>query len=124
MKVNLVSTLNNLSDNETEQNRTTAKKEKKAITFKIDDFNNTIKIVSPNKVILYRTNNTLECTMFFELNKEKPSIYTFKEEGYTLEINIKTTYLKITNNTITINYTVTDSNAKYEYKIEMSEINK
>ena len=59
--------------------------------------------------------------MFFELNKTIPSIYTMKEEGYTLEINIKTTYLNITDNLIVIHYDVIDSNESYEYYIEMSE---
>ena len=39
----------------------------------------------------------------------------------TLEINIKTEKILITNTSIKIIYTVIDSNNRYEYNIEMSE---
>ncbi len=121
MKLNLISTLKNLNTNQKDINNIIAKKEKNKITYKIDDLNHIIKITSPNKLVLNRSNDNLECTMFFELNKTIPSIYTMKEEGYTLEINIKTTYLNITDNLIVIHYDVIDSNESYEYYIEMSE---
>ena len=59
--------------------------------------------------------------MLFEKNKKTTSQYHLKEEGYTIEIEIETTYLEIANNQIIIKYNVIDSNTNYELKIEMSE---
>ncbi len=121
MKIKLINTLKNLEDNIIDTNTVIAEKEKNKITYQIDDFNFILKIISPSTLILNRCNQNLECTMYFELNKTTSSIYTFKEEGYNLEINIKTTYLNITSEKIEIHYNVIDSNTSYEYHIEMSE---
>lgn len=123
MKINIKSILKNITENKQDINDSKAIKAKNKITYQIDDFKYTIKIISKTEVIMNRINKDLECTMFFESNKIKSSIYTFKQEEYTLEIDIKTTYLKITDNTIEIHYTVIDSNTNYEYLIEMSENN-
>ena len=122
MKLNLTSTLKELTENTITTEKVIAKKEKNKITYQTNNFNYILKIISPNKLVLNRKNNTLECTMYFELNKKKNAIYTFKEEEYTLEIEIKTTLINITDNCILIHYTVDDSNDSYEYNIEMSEI--
>ena len=122
MNISLISTLKNLNTNETQINKTIAKKNKNKITYKIDDFNYTIKIVSPKILILNRDNKEFECTMCFEINKTNIITYTLKKEGYNLEIEIKTNFLKIEDKKIEIHYNVTDSNTNYEYYIEMSEI--
>lgn len=80
-----------------------------------------LKIVSPKKLILNRKNTAIDCTFYFEENKVIPAIYIIRENNISLEINIKTNYLKITNNNIIIKYTVIDSNEEYEYNIEMSD---
>ena len=122
MKVSLKSTLNNITEKENTIDKTIAKKEKNKLTYQIGDDSYLIKIISQNKIVLTRNNSSLECTMYFEKNKKTFALYTLKEEGYNLEIEIKTTYLEIKDNIIEIKYTVTDSNTNYEYKIEMSEI--
>ncbi len=122
MKLSIINTIKDLNENITTTNKVIAKKEKNKITYKLDGFNYILKIISPNKLILNRSNENLECTIFFESNKKTNSIYTLKKEDYTLEFEIKTNYLKITNKNIKINYTVIDSNVSYEYNIEMSEI--
>ena len=122
MKVSLKSTLNNITEKEKTIDKAIAKKEKDKLTYQVSDDSYLIKIISQNKIVLTRNNNNLECTMYFEKNKKTFALYTLKEEGYNLEIEIKTTYVEIKDNTIEINYTVIDSNTNYEYKIEMSEI--
>lgn len=122
MKVSLKSTLNNITEKENTIDKTIAKKEKNKLTYQIGDDSYLIKIISQNKIVLTRNNSSLECTMYFEKNKKTFALYTLKEEGYNLEIEIKTTYLELKDNIIEIKYTVTDSNTNYEYKIEMSEI--
>ena len=121
MKLSLNSILKDLNENTVDSNKVIARKEKNKITYKIDDMNYTIKIVSSNKLVLNRSNENLECTMYFVLNKKIPAIYTDKEREYTVEIDIKTTHLDITDDKIDIHYLVVDSNASYEYHIEMSE---
>ena len=121
MKKALTSTLKNITENTKTEDKVIATKEKNKITYQIDDFKYTI-IIAPNKVVMNRKNNNLECTMYFEKNKETSSTYSIKE-GYNIEINIKTNDLKITDNKIKIIYTVTDTNTIYEYNIEMSEYN-
>lgn len=121
MKFCLKSTLKDINNNRTEQISVTAKKEKNKIIYQTDEYKHIIKIVSPNSLILNRSNDIVECTMNFELNKICSAIYTIKKEEYTIEIDIKTTNIEITDEKININYTVVDSNNSYEYIIEMSE---
>ena len=121
MKINLKSTLKNITENEQSIDKTIAKKEKNKITYQINDENYIIKKISLNKLILVRSNNAIECIMLFEKNKNTTSQYHLKEDAYTIEIEIKTTKLEISDHQIIIKYTVIDSNTNYEYKIEMSE---
>ena len=123
MKLNLISTLKNLSENSSIIEESIAKREKNKITYKINDDSYILKIVSPKKIVLNRNSQNLECTMNFEMNKTTSVIYTLKKEEYTIEIEIKTIFLNITENTIEIKYLVKDSNMDYQYKIEMSEYN-
>ena len=122
MNISLISTLKNLNTNEIQRNKTIAKKNKNKITYKIDDFNYILKIISPNSLILNRNNQEIECTLHFESQKTNSITYTIKEEGYNLEIEMKTNFLKIENQKIEIHYNIIDSNTNYEYYIEMSEI--
>ena len=121
MKVSIKSTLKNITEKEQSIDKTIAKKEKNKITYQINNENYIIKKISLNKLLLVRSNETIECIMLFEKNKKTTSQYHLKEEGYTIEIEIETTYLEIANNQIIIKYNVIDSNTIYELKIEMSE---
>lgn len=80
-----------------------------------------IKILSEDKLVIERNNDLITSTLIFEKGKKTSSLYRIKEEDITLEINIKTKYLKISDNLIDIAYTIIDSNTDYQYKIEMSE---
>lgn len=82
-----------------------------------------IKILSNDKVIIQRNNDLINSTLIFEKGKNSSSFYQIKKEDITLEINLKTKYLKISDNLIDIAYTIIDSNTDYQYKIEMSDNN-
>mgnify|MGYP004494128575 CR=1 FL=1 len=71
--------------------------------------------------MIQRKNDLINSTLIFEENLKSSSIYYLKEEDITLEINIKTNKINLSNNTIDITYTIIDSNTDYQYKIEMSE---
>ena len=59
--------------------------------------------------------------MPFINNKNTTCEYTLKEHNLTLEINLKTKKLDITDTKITIDYIVEDSENEYIYQIEMSD---
>ncbi len=123
MKVFLKSTLKNITEKESITDKTIAIKEKNKLTYQTKDFNYILKIISPQKIILNRNNNDIDCTMYFEQDKKTLSFYQIKKEGYNIEIEIKTTKVKINENNIEVHYKVIDSNTHYELKIEMSEKN-
>ena len=75
-----------------------------------------------NEVIFTRENQEIIHTMIFNKQKTTVSIYYLKELHHSLEFNIKTTNLKVTNNKVIINYQIQETNNEYEYIIEMSDI--
>ena len=121
MKIALKSILKNITENTKIEDKVIANKEKNKITYQTDDFKYTI-VIFPKKIEMNRKSNDLECTMYFEKNRETCSSYSLTG-GYNIEINIKTNDLKIADDRIKIIYTVTDTNTRYEYNIEMSEYN-
>lgn len=96
-------------------------KQKKTLTYPHEKDIYRIKILSADKLVIERNNDLITSTLIFEKGKKTSSLYRIKEEDITLEINIKTKYLKISDNLIDIAYTIIDSNTDYQYKIEMSE---
>lgn len=121
MKLNLSSTLININTKDIDKFSVIAKKGKNKITYQTDEYSYIIKILSSNNIVMNRNNKEIDITLYFELNKKTKSIYILKKEGYTIEIELKTTNIKIEDNKIDIYYEVIDSNDKYEYIIEMSE---
>ena len=121
MNIKITSILKNLKENSIIKEEAIAKKEKNKITYKTKEFNYILKIISPKQIIINRKSADINCTMYFNLNKTTSSDYTINNE-YNLEINIKTTLLKKTENKIKIQYTVIEAETNYEYQIEMSEI--
>lgn len=73
-------------------------------------------------IILIRDNNEIQHTMIFNKNKITKSEYYLKDLHTSLEFNINTIVLKITDKKIIINYQVIETNNEYEYIIEMSDI--
>lgn len=120
-KINLKGYLKNLTNNEKTIIETNAIKNNQKISYYLNKEKYNIKIISPNKIILTRTTNEIDSTLYFEINKTHQAIYLIKENNLSLEINIRTNNIELTDKHIKITYTVIDSNNDYEYYIEMSE---
>ena len=76
-------------------------------------------IIDKDKITLIRENNEFKSIMEFIYNKPSNSIYLLKENNIEINIKLKTTSIKNTENQISIIYEILDSKEKYEYKIEM-----
>jgi len=120
-KIKIAGMLKNITDNEINKFTTTAIKQKDKYKYLVNDEKYILTIITPNKIIMNRTNNEIEQTMYFEKNKTISSIYTLKENNITINIDVLTNEIELTENSIRILYTVIDSNISYEYNIEMSE---
>ena len=120
-KINLKGYLKDITNNETTKIDVHAIKNKDKISYYLDNEKYIIKIISPTKLILNRTTNEIDSTLYFELNKILTTNYTIKANNLSLGIDIRTTNLEINDNYIKISYTVIDSDNNYEYYIEMSE---
>ena len=120
-KINIKGYLKDLTNNEKTIIETNAIKNNQKISYYLDKDKYNLKIISPNKIILTRTTNEIDSTLYFESNKTHQAIYVIKENDLSLEINIRTNNIEITDKYIKITYTVIDSNNDYEYYIEMSE---
>ena len=120
-KIHLKGYLKDITNNEITKIDTLAIKNKDKISYYLDNEKYIIKILSPTKLILNRTKNEIDSTLYFELNKILTADYTIKDNNLSLGIDIRTTNLEINNNYVKISYTVIDSDNNYEYYIEMSE---
>lgn len=120
-KINLKGYLKDITNNEITKINTSGIKQQKKLSFYLDNDRYILKIISPTKLILTRTNEEINSNIYFEENKILPALYTIKENDLSLEIDIKTESINLTDNYIKLIYTVIDSNTKYEYYIEMSE---
>ena len=65
--------------------------------------------------------NEIINTIFFEKDKTISSTYNIKEFNHTVEIDITTLHIKVTEKEISVIYLVNDSDNKYEYCIVRSE---
>lgn len=120
-KVHLKGYLKDLTNNTRTSFETKAIKNKNKISYPFNDEIYILKTVAPNHLILNRKTKEIDCTFSFQLGQNLPTIYTMIENDLSLEIEIRTDYLKITENNIKVKYTVIDSDISYEYNIEMSE---
>ena len=121
MKISIKGHIKDITSDEINSFKTKAIKTKDKISYIIDNEKYILKINSPEQLILNRETDEISSTMYFELNKTKSSIYSIKNQNINLDINVRTNKIKVADNFIAINYTITDSNNEYEYKIEMSE---
>lgn len=120
-RTKIIGQIKDVTNQETNSFNTTAIKQKNKITYVINQEKYTLKIISPDRLILNRKTDQIDNTMYFEKDKVLPAIYNIKENDLELEIEIKTNKLEIKEKKINISYTVIDSNTEYEYNIEMSE---
>ena len=121
MKIHLKGHLKDLTNNEITTFETQAIKNKNKLSYCINNEKYILYLKSPKQLILNRETEEINSTLYFENEKTKASIYNIKNNDITLEINIKTNHIELSDTTIKISYTVIDSDTEYEYKIEMSE---
>lgn len=113
--------LKNITENTIDSFDTTAKINNNQYQYIDNDTTYTIKQQN-NTIIFTRENSEMQHTMIFNLNKITTSEYYLKELHTSLEFNIKTNFLNITEQQFKINYQILETNNEYEYIIEMSDI--
>ena len=77
--------------------------------------------IEENKLILQRENNEFSHEMIFEKNQIHKSEYFLKELHHSLEFNIETINIKLTENKIDIIYKIKETENVYNYVIELSD---
>ena len=110
----------NLTENTKESIDTTGIKNKNTISYLHKETKYKITI-QEDKVLLLRENNNFSHKLLFDLNKITKTEYYIKEYNTSIDISVKTTKIKITENNIEINYNIIDSSDNYCYKVEMSD---
>ena len=120
IKVKIKGFLKNLTEKEEEIINTFGIKKDNTISY----INNDIKykiIIELNKIILQRENNEFSHEIKFEQGKTNKSEYFLKELHYSLEFNIETNYIKLTQDKIDIEYKIKETENIYNYVIELSD---
>ena len=121
IKTKVYGYLKNITENTIDSFDTTAKIDNNQYLYIDNDTTYTIKQHN-NTIIFTRENSEMQHTMIFNLNKITTSEYYLKELHTSLEFNIKTNLLIITDQQFKINYQILETNNEYEYIIEMSDI--
>ena len=119
IKLKVKGYLKNITEKTEEKIDTTAIKKTNEISYIIDDTKYKL-IVEKTKITLIRENKEFSHRMIFEHKKQIISEYYLKELHSSLEFNILTTSLLITENKINITYQVIESKSIYNYVLEMS----
>lgn len=120
IRIKIKGYLKNNTENEMFEFESKGIKNKDKITYTYDGVKNTIRYKN-NGIILIRESDEFVNTFVFNLNKSNCN-YLLKENGYDVDLIVKTTLLCINDNMINIKYVIDDTMCEYEYKIEMSEI--
>lgn len=120
IKIKVKGYLNNLTENTKDLIDNKAIKNSNIIKYLHNETTHKI-IINNNKITLLRENDEFSHSMIFEINKKHKSEYYIKNSNYSLEFNILTTDLKISNKEINITYKILESNSIYNYVLEMSD---
>ncbi len=118
IKIKINGYLKNNTENERLEISTTGIKNKNKITFLDNDIKYTIKI-NKNEVYLLREGKDFFNSFVFN-EKKSVSSYFLKENSYSLDLEIITSYICINEDTIHVIYKVVESDCDYEFKIGMS----
>lgn len=121
IKTKVYVTLKNLTENTTETFKSTCKITGNEYIYSNDENVSTL-IKNIDYITFIRENNEMQHTIIFTLDKVTKSEYYLKEMHTSLEFNIKTTKITITEKKIIINYQVLETENEYEYIIEMSDV--
>ena len=121
IKIAIKGHLNSINDNQKSVIDVIAMKKENKIQYILDNVTHKIEL-KENKIILIRENNEFRSTLEFIKGKKNKSYYLLKEKNFCVDINIETIELEYKDNFIKIVYEVLDSNEKYEYMLEMRNI--
>lgn len=121
IKIAIKGHLKSINDNEKSVIDVIAMKKENKIQYILDNVTHKIEL-KENKIILIRENNEFRSTLEFIKGKKNKSYYLLKEKNFCVDINIETIELEYKDNFIKIVYEVLDSNEKYEYMLEMRNI--
>ena len=121
IKIAIKGHLKSINDNEKSVIDVIAIKKDNKIQYILDDVIHKIEIDN-NKVTLVRENDEFKNILEFIKGKKNKSYYLLKEKNFCVDINIETIELEYKDNYIEILYEVLDSKERYEYKLEMRNI--
>lgn len=118
IKVKVKATIKNITDKTEEKIDTFGTKNKNKITYHNGDTKIKLEIHKDN-LILVRENKNFIHTFDFKINKETNSEYYIKEYNTSIDINVLTTKLVISDNRIILAYIIKDSSDEYNYILDM-----
>jgi len=120
IKVKIKGFLNNLTEQQEEQIDIIGIKKSNTISY----INNNIKhklIIEEKKLILQRENEEFSHEIIFVKNKIEKTEYYLKELHHSLEFNIETISINISDNKIDVTYKIIETENIYNYLIELSD---
>lgn len=120
IKIKVKGYLKNITENEIIEFEERAIRNKNKITFSCDNVKTTIKI-NDNDVVMIREGIDFINSFIFNI-KDSSCNYLLKNNNYDVDIDINTIDINIGDDSIYIKYLIIDSQCKYEYKLEMSDI--
>lgn len=120
IKIKVKGYLKNITDNTEVPINTTSIKTTNTISY-IEDNTKYKIMIDGKKIIFTRENEEFSHGIIFEENITHPSEYYLKKSNYSLEFNILTTNINITENKIDITYQVIESENIYHYVLDLLE---
>ena len=94
---------------------------KNKITYYEDDIKTNI-IINKEELIIKRENNEFLNLIKLNIEKETDIIYYLKDQDLSINLPIRTKYIKLEDNIIEVKYKMLDSNSEYIYRIEIKEL--
>ncbi len=120
IRIKIKGYLKNNTDNELLEFEEKGIKIKNKIIYYNNNVKNTIKF-SDKEIILIREGNDFLNTFVFNINKSY-SNYLLKENNYDIDLDVNTSIMNVSDNSIYVKYLIVETKCEYEFKIETSDI--
>ncbi|MGN1341861.1 MAG: hypothetical protein ACI4VL_01355 [Bacilli bacterium] len=120
IRIKIKGYLKNNTDNELLEFEEKGIKIKNKIIYYNNNVKNTIKF-SDKEIILIREDNDFLNTFVFNINKSY-SNYLLKENNYDIDLDVNTSIMNVSDNSIYVKYLIVETKCEYEFKIETSDI--
>lgn len=120
IRIKIKGYLKNNTDNELLEFEEKGIKIKNKIIYYNNNVKNTIKF-SDKEIILVREGNDFLNTFVFNINKSY-SNYLLKENNYDIDLDVNTSIMNVSDNSIYVKYLIVETKCEYEFKIETSDI--